>query len=240
MKWASLSVEIFNRFVWDGKQASICRAVCKDWRRQIDKIPRFVDAIQRHHIDVRDMKEFRAEMCGKSRKLQYITEHTAHVRLNHILWHQHNFNMYMIHHNVLPDIIRLFGWDGEDEKYYVDVITGDLVINNNCYFLRKDHEMHLLEDIFKGTMTWKVIHFPVQEQRINILGGDYHRGTSFQVRFKKHDEPCYLKRGLTPILQNEGKGKRNRRDLTTTEARYDKESGLEYKRLRRTLWKGLK
>lgn len=203
-----LPVTCFALFVWDGKEAARYRRVCKQWRANIERVPRFARLIAWHFVKLHRIDDLRLELGTRYKQLKPKAMESA---LGTLILAKYDMNIqklllpiYNWHACIAPDAFAPpFGWTGECCYYLRDLITGDLVTVNNFYngapcdgipdadwkspFGRAYKGLSWLEQVaFPGIFTWKFIQFPfLQKGDFNLIEGvKFHRGLCFYMRFK--------------------------------------------------------
>jgi hypothetical protein len=217
-----LPVTCFDKFDFDGKDAAICSRVCKHWYMMIRRIPRFVRYMYLHYVKLKDTHLLGQEISKHG--LRHISPKNAMRRLEDILHTNHQFNMNMgvswnfQFEEIMPcGMLRKFGWSGEGVVNYLEPKTGDILVVNDFYsggFERcktdvVDGMRFLADCVFPGTLQWKLINFNRCEST-KVFGVERHRGSCFQVRFKKGPNKGDTK-GLASRLRKEATYTRKRK-----------------------------
>jgi len=229
-----LPVTCFALFDWDSKEAARYRRVCKQWRVNIERVPRFARLIAWRFVKLDHIEHLKLELGTRYKQLQPKAMESA---LGALLLENHGINIQKLrmrscnwHGCVTPDAIASrFGWSGECCYYLRDLNTGDLVVVNNFYngappdaIPQADYESPIerayegltwLEQVaFPGTFTWKFVQFPfLQQGDFHLIKGvTFHRGSCFYLRFKCSNQSAAKK--ITPLVLKKRKSMLNEKE----------------------------
>jgi hypothetical protein len=236
--WADLPLVIFSLIpFWDGRMVARVRATCTQWRRAVERQKHLMHMFFMHYVRVEHVAELSGEILhgytSKRTKLKKVRQTTATNITDSILFHQHDFNGYMIYDVfkrigsthvttltgklVTPDkFAYAFGWQGEGVGYFIEENTQDIILVNNFgtrFSGWKDASrvagMRFLEETFQRDVTWKLIEFPKQTQeRWMVSKKDFHRGGCYMVRFRNTSKMPW--QGVGKQMRKSAKKKRRR------------------------------
>lgn len=215
MQWGSVPKDIFfciSEYL-DGRDGVMCQRVSKHWHACVaqKKCHVLQFKMEMHYVRVWDIESLPKTFSPN--KLEKLSQTMSSQILTNILWWRYGFNPYMMplvrnqvsHHNrttinlfKLEDVVYHLGYEGENQNYMRDTVTGDIMLVNDFYgyftrpkVLAKQKKMisnfRELQQRFPGLFEWKIIAFPFigsWENFFRHAGASFHRGSCIQVIFK--------------------------------------------------------